>query len=232
MGSKVHPKGYRLGITKGWSSRWYSEKDYSKSVYEDYKTREFVKKSFYSAGISSVEIERFAGNRVNIIIHTARPAIIIGKKGRDIDALKSQLEKLLKKKVEIEIVEEPNPELNAQLIAENVATQLERRFPFRRAMKKVVQQAKSKGVQGIKVAVKGRLNGAEMKRKEWYIEGRLPLQTIRSDIDYGAAEAHTTYGRIGIKVWVYKGEIILKSKKEELQIEGLGEKKNVDAKKV
>lgn len=223
MGQKVNPIGFRLGITRGWNSRWFSNKDFSKYVIMDFKIRDFIKKSFYSAGISRVEIERYPGEITKIIIWSSRPAIVIGKKGRDIDALKEQLQKIAMSKIDITIEEVNTPELDAQLVAENIANQLERRVPFRRAMKKVVQQSLSKGVKGIKVAVKGRLNGAEMKRKEWYIEGRLPLQTLKSNIDYGFTEAHTKYGRIGVKCWIYIGDVIIKEKKREMKLEGLEE---------
>ncbi len=209
MGQKVHPIGFRLGGLKTWNSRWYAEKDYARFVHQDLKIRDFVKKEFYHAGISKVEIER-SGNRVRVIIHTARPGIIIGKKGVEIENLKKDLQKFVDKDavVDIHIQEVRKPECDAQLIAENIALQIERRISHRRAMKKSIQTALKFGIKGIKIACAGRLAGAEIARTEWYKEGRIPLQTLRADIDYGFAEAKTTYGIIGVKVWVFKREIL------------------------
>jgi len=207
LGQKVHPIGFRLGITKTWDSRWYAEKEFPKFVVEDKKIRDFIKKQLYHAGISKIEIER-AANRVRIRIHTARPGIVIGKKGVEIEKLRRELEKHIKRESLIDIVEVKRPELDAQLVAENIALQLERRVAFRRAMKRAVATSLKFGAQGIKVECSGRLGGAEMARTEWYREGRVPLHTLRADIDYGFAEAYTIYGVIGVKVWIFKGEII------------------------
>ena len=206
MGQKVHPIGFRLGISKGWSSRWYSEKNYAEFVHEDLKLRKFIKKKLFHAGISSIEIERTA-NRVKVIIRTARPGIVIGKRGAEIDVLKKQLAKLTGREVDLEIVEVRKPDTDAQLVAENIALQLERRVSFRRAMKKSVTSSLRVGAKGIKIMCAGRLGGAEIARTEWYREGRVPLHTLRADIDYGQAEALTTYGIIGVKVLVYKGDV-------------------------
>ena len=210
MGQKVNPIGLRLGINRNWDSRWFpTRKKSSEFVAEDHKIRKFLKKELYYAGINNIIIERTIKN-IRVTIVAARPGIIIGKKGTDIDKLKNALNKLLKKDVALNIKEEKRPQASAQLAAENVATQLERRIAFRRAMKKMLQAGKKAGVKGIKVAVAGRLGGAEMARTEWYIEGRVPLHTLRAKIDYGFAEAHTTYGIIGIKVWFFKGEVLTK----------------------
>ena len=207
MGQKVNPIGLRLKITRTWDSRWYAEKEFPNLVYEDYRIRKLIKNRAYHAGISKIEIER-AAQRLRIKIHTARPGIVIGKKGVEIDALKNEVQKLVKAPVQIDIREVRRPELDAQLVAENVASQLERRISFRRAMKRAVGMAMKFGALGIKVATAGRLGGAEMSRREWYIEGRVPLHTLRADIDYGFAEAKTTYGVIGVKVWIFKGEVL------------------------
>ena len=207
MGQKVHPYGFRLGIIKDWRSRWYAEKEYGANLQEDLRIRSFVKKRLTHAGVSVVEIER-KSNRVHVIIHTARPGIVIGKKGAEIETLKKDLQKFAKKEVSITIQEIRRPETDAQLTAENVAMQLERRVAFRRAMKKTVLSSMKLGAKGIKINVAGRLGGAEMARSEWYREGRVPLHTLRADIDYGFAEARTTYGKIGVKVWIYKGEVL------------------------
>ncbi|RMF84177.1 MAG: 30S ribosomal protein S3 [Nitrospinota bacterium] len=207
MGQKVHPKGFRLGIIKSWDSNWFAKKNYGKLLHEDLEIRRYIKKKLYHAGISRVEIER-ATRRSRINIHTARPGIIIGKKGSEVDRLKSELEQMTQKQVFINIIEVRRPEVDAQLIAENVALQLERRIAFRRAMKKSVTSALRLGAKGIKIACSGRLGGAEMARSEWYREGRVPLHTLRADIEYGFAEAKTTYGVIGVKVWVFKGEVL------------------------
>lgn len=206
MGQKVHPIGFRLGISKGWNSRWYGEKNYAVFVHEDLKVRGFIKKKLFHAGISSIEIERTA-NTVKVIIRTARPGIVIGKRGAEIDVMKKQLSKLTGRDVDLEIVEVRKPDTDAQLVAENVALQLERRVSFRRAMKKAVTSTMRMGGKGIKIMCAGRLGGAEIARSEWYREGRVPLHTLRADIDYGQAEALTTYGIIGVKVLIYKGEV-------------------------
>ena len=209
MGQKVHPIGFRLGIIKTWNSRWYAEKEFPQFVVEDKRIRQFIKDRLYHAGISKIEIER-AANRVIIKIHTARPGIVIGKKGAEIEKLKKDLEKKINRQTFIDIIEVKRPELDAQLVAENIALQLERRVAFRRAMKRAVATALKFGAQGIKVECSGRLGGAEMARTEWYREGRVPLHTLRADIDYGFAEAKTIYGVIGVKVWIFKGEILEK----------------------
>ncbi|MCB0417777.1 MAG: 30S ribosomal protein S3 [Bdellovibrionaceae bacterium] len=209
MGQKTHPIGFRLGVNKTWNSRWYSNKEYSKFLHEDLKAREFLKKKLRHAGVSRIEIERVA-NKTKVNIHTARPGIVIGKKGTGIDQLKAQVKKYLKSSPEvfINIMEVRKAEADAQLIAENVADQLQRRVAFRRAMKKAMSQAFKFGVKGIKVQCRGRLGGSDIARTERYAEGSVPLHTLRADVDYGFSEAYTTYGQIGIKVWVYKGEII------------------------
>ena len=215
MGQKVNPIGLRLGINRNWESRWFP--DYNKMpdrVAEDYKIRNFLKKELYYAGVSNIIIERTA-KKLRVTLVAARPGIIIGKKGADIEKLKQKLQKLVGKEVYINIKEEKRPQASAQLAAENVATQLERRVAFRRAMKKVIQAAQKAGVKGIKVQVAGRLGGAEMARTEWYLEGRVPLHTLRAKIDYGYAEAHTTYGVIGVKVWIFKGEVLQKGIRPE-----------------
>lgn len=207
MGQKVHPHGFRLGITRTWDSRWYSQKEYGDFLIEDLKIREFVKKKLAQASISRIEIERAAG-KIKLIIHTARPGVVIGPKGSEIDKLRHQLLVLTDKEVIVDVKEIRRPEVDAQLVAENVAQQLERRIAFRRAMKKSVTSALKSGAKGIRIATAGRLGGAEMARREWYREGRVPLHTLRADIDYGFAQASTTYGVIGVKVWIFKGEMI------------------------
>lgn len=207
MGQKVNPIGLRLGINKGWDSKWYLDKGYAKSLHEDIKIRSFLKKKLFHAGVSKIEIERVA-DKGKVNIYTARPGIIIGKKGTEIENLKKELQNLTGKEIYINIQEIRKPETDAQLVAENVALQLERRVAFRRAMKKSIQSALKFGAQGIRVACAGRLGGAEIARREWYKEGRVPLQTLRADIDYGFAQAMTTFGVIGIKVWIFKGEIL------------------------
>ena len=207
MGQKVHPYGFRLGYNKNWHSRWFSKKEYSSYVFEDYQIRTYVKKLLYSAGISKIEIERF-GERVRLILSTARPGIVIGRKGAEIEKLRTDLKKKFGREFALEVNEIRRPEIDAQLVAEGIATQLERRVAFRRAMKRTVTMAHKFGAEGIKITCGGRLAGAEIARTEWYRDGRVPLQTLRADIDFGFAEAHTTYGLIGIKVWVYKGEIL------------------------
>ncbi len=208
MGQKVNPIGIRIGITRTWESRWFAKNDFPKLVHEDYKIRRYIKDRLKHAGISRIEIER-AANKVRVIIHTARPGIVIGKKGAEIEALKKALEDLTEgKEIHIDIVEVRRPELEAQLVAENIANQLERRVSFRRAMKRAVALAMRFGAQGIKVQCAGRLGGAEIARREWYREGRVPLHTLRADIDYGFSEALTKYGIIGVKVWIFKGEVL------------------------
>ena len=207
MGQKVNPIGFRLGITRTWDSRWYAEAEYAKLLHEDIKLRAFLKKRLYNSGVSKIEIER-AANKAKINIYTARPGLIIGKKGSEVESLKKELAKLTDKDVFLNIQEVRKPELDAQLVAENVALQLERRIAFRRAMKKSVTSSLKFGAKGIKITCSGRLGGAEMSRTEWYREGRVPLHTLRADIDYGFAEAKTTYGIIGVKVLIYKGDVI------------------------
>jgi len=205
MGQKVHPYGFRLGFNKTWRSRWYAGRDYAKLLHEDLSLRSELKKRFKHAGVSKIEIER-AANKLKIDICTSRPGIIIGRKGTEVDKLKTEIQRRTKREVFINIQEIQKPELDAQLIGESVALQLEKRVAFRRAMRKAVEAALRFGARGIKVRVGGRLNGAEIARTEWYLHGQLPLQTLRADIDYGFAEAHTTYGQIGVKVWLYKGD--------------------------
>ncbi|MCJ7682794.1 MAG: 30S ribosomal protein S3 [Desulfobacteraceae bacterium] len=207
MGQKVHPVSFRLGINRSWDSKWFATKEYSNFVFEDFTIRKFLKMKLLQAGVSRIEIER-AANKVRIRIHAARPGIIIGKKGVEIERLKSELEKMIKRDAILDIQEVRKAEVDAQLVAENVAMQLVRRIAFRRAMKKSVTSALRFGALGIKISCSGRLGGAEMARREWYREGRVPLQTIRADIDYGFAEAFTTYGVIGVKVIIFKGEIL------------------------
>ena len=207
MGQKVHPVGFRLGIIRTWESKWYAEKDYAGLLHEDLKLRDYLKKRLHHAGISKIEIER-AASKAKVNIFAARPGIIIGKKGSEVEALKKDLAKLTDKEIFINIQEVRKPEIDAQLVAENVALQLERRVAFRRAMKKAVSQSLKFGAEGVKIECSGRLGGAEMSRREWYREGRVPLHTLRADIDYGFAEAKTTYGIIGVKVLVFKGEIL------------------------
>ena len=214
MGQKVHPIGFRLGINRNWDSRWFSRKEYSTFVLEDYNIRKFLKKRLFQAGVARIEIER-AANKVRIRMYTARPGIVIGKKGAEIEKLKRELEKMINREIIIDIQEVRKAEVEAQLVAENVALQLVRRIAFRRAMKKSVTAALRFGAQGIKIACSGRLGGAEMARREWYREGRVPLHTLRADIDYGFAEARTTYGIIGVKVIIFKGEILPDKTKKE-----------------
>lgn len=210
MGQKVNPIGMRLGIVKTWESRWYADKNYSDYIFEDYNIRKFLKKKLFHAGISKIEIERSA-KRIRLRIFTARPGIVIGKKGSEIEQLKKELEKTISQEVFIDIQEVRKPEMDAQLVAENVAMQITRRVAFRRAMKRGVTSAMRFGAQGIKIICGGRLGGAEMARTEWYKEGRVPLHTLRADIDYGFTEAQTTYGIIGVKVFIFKGEILKKN---------------------
>jgi small subunit ribosomal protein S3 len=207
MGQKVHPTGIRLGIVKEWTSKWYADsKDYANLLFTDMQVRDFLKKKLSQASVSRIQINRPANN-ANITIHTARPGLVIGKKGEDIDALRGQVSEMMGNPVHISIEEIRKPELDAQLVAESIAQQLERRVMFRRAMKRAVQNSMRLGAEGIKVNISGRLNGAEIARNEWYREGRVPLHTLRADIDYGFAEALTTYGILGVKVWIFKGEV-------------------------
>jgi small subunit ribosomal protein S3 len=214
MGQKVHPKGFRIGVIEGWESRWFAEKEYANLLHDDIKVRDFIKKRLQHAGIAKIEIER-AANKAKINIHTARPGIVIGKKGVEIEKLKTEIAKLSNREVYLNIHEVRRPDLDAQLVAENIALQLERRVAFRRAMKESVARAVRMGAQGIKVRCSGRLAGAEIARTEWYREGRVPLHTLRADISYGTAEAKTTYGIIGVKVWICRGEIITRDEEQQ-----------------
>jgi len=217
LGQKVHPIGFRLGYIRGWDSRWYAEKDYPQLLVEDIRIRDYLKKKLYHAGVSKIEIERAASKakKAKVTIWTARPGIIIGKKGVEVENLRKELQKMTQKEIIVNIQEVKKAEVNAQLVAENVALQLERRVGFRRAMKKAVSSAMKLGAKGIKIAVSGRLGGAEMARYEWYREGRVPLHTLRADIDFGLAEAKTTYGIIGVKTWIFHGEIYPSKEGEE-----------------
>jgi small subunit ribosomal protein S3 len=207
VGQKINPIGFRLGIVKTWNSKWFAERDYAKMLHEDLRIRKFIKEKLFDAGISKVLIERAAG-KIKINVHTARPGIVIGKKGQRADEVKAELQKMTAAEVFLNIHEVRKAEVDAQLVAENVAAQLERRASFRRVMKKAVGTALRMGAQGVKIRCAGRLGGAEMARSEWYREGRVPLHTLRADIDYGHALARTTYGVIGVKCWIYKGEVI------------------------
>lgn len=223
MGQKVNPHGLRVGVIKDWGSRWYAEKEFADFLVEDQEIRKFLKKKLYNAGISKIDIER-ASDRVKVIVYTAKPGVVIGKGGAEIEKIKSEVQKLTDKKLVIDIKEVKRPDDDAQLVAENVAQQLENRVSFRRAMKSCMSRSmKSNFVSGIKISVSGRLGGADMARKETYNEGTIPLQTLRADIDYGFAEADTTYGKVGVKVWIYKGEILPKKNKKE------GVNRNVNA---
>jgi len=220
MGQKTHPRGFRLGVIESWDSKWFSGHQYTSLLHEDLRLREFIKKRLYHAGISKIEIERMA-NKAKINIHTARPGIVIGKKGAEIEKLKVDIQKLMKgKEAYINIHEVRRPDLDPQLVAENVGLQLERRVAFRRAMKEAVTRAMRMGAQGVKIHVSGRLAGAEIARREWYREGRVPLQTLRANVSYGFAEAKTTYGIIGIKVWIFRGEIITRQEEEDKRTAG------------
>jgi small subunit ribosomal protein S3 len=214
MGQKVHPRGFRLGVIESSDSKWFSRREYAELLHEDLKLRRFLKERLYHAGISKIEIER-AANKAKINIYTARPGIVIGKKGAEIEKLKSELARLTRKETFINIHEVRRPDLDAQLVGENVALQLERRVAFRRAMKEAVSRGMRMGAQGIKVMCGGRLGGAEISRSEWYREGRVPLHTLRADISYGLAEAKTTYGVIGVKVWIFRGEILTRHEEEQ-----------------
>ena len=218
MGQKTHPYGFRLGFNKTWKSRWFAKKNYADLLHEDLHLREELKKRLYGSGVSSIDIER-AANKLVVRIQAARPGIIIGRKGSEIDKLRQQIEKRTGREVHIDIGEVQRPEMDAQLVAEQIALQLEKRVAFRRAMRKAVDSALRFGCKGIKVRCAGRLNGAEIARKEWYLQGRLPLQTLRADIDYGFAQAYTTYGVIGVKCWVYRGEREKeKARREETEV--------------
>ena len=220
MGQKVNPHGLRVGVIKDWDSKWIAGKrDFGDQLVEDYNIRKFVKKACYDAGVAKIVIER-KQNRIYVTIHAAKPGIIIGRQGAEIDKLKKQLEKLTKQAVNINIMEVMQPDTNAQLVAENIAAQLEKRISFRRAMKQVMGRAMRMGIKGIKTSVAGRVGGAEIARTEQYHEGTIPLQTLRADIDYGFAEAMTTYGILGIKVWIYKGEVLHESKRTERKPRG------------
>lgn len=207
MGQKVNPHGLRVGVIKEWDSKWYADADFADFLVEDYKIRTYLKKKLYSAGVSKIEIER-ASDRVKVVIFTAKPGVIIGKGGTEIEVTKKELQKMTDKKVLVDIKEIKRPDKDAQLVAENIATQLENRVSFRRAMKSTMNRTMKAGVLGIKTAVAGRLGGADMARTEFYSDGTIPLQTLRADIDYGFAEANTTFGKLGVKVWIYKGEIL------------------------
>ena len=207
MGQKVNPHGLRVGVIKDWDSKWYADAEFSDYLVEDYNIRKYLKKKLYSAGISKIEIER-ASDRVKVIIHTAKPGVVIGKGGAEIEKLKAELQKFISKKLIVDIKEIKRPDKDAQLVAENIALQLENRVSFRRAMKSVMSRTMKSGAKGIKAMVSGRLAGADMARSEFYTEGTIPLQTLRADIDYGFAEADTTYGKLGVKVWIYKGDVL------------------------
>ncbi|SEP99361.1 small subunit ribosomal protein S3 [Lachnospiraceae bacterium RM5] len=207
MGQKVNPHGLRVGVIKDWDSRWYTEADFADNLVEDNKIRKYLKEKLYNSGVSKIEIER-ASDRLKVIVHTAKPGIVIGKGGAEIEKLKAEVQKFTKKKLLIDVKEVKRPDREAQLVAENIATQLENRISFRRAMKSTMSRAMKTGIKGIKASCAGRLGGADMARRETYNEGTIPLQTLRADIDYGFAEAATTYGKVGVKVWIYKGEVL------------------------
>jgi small subunit ribosomal protein S3 len=214
MGQKTHPKIFRIGVIESWDSKWYARQDYARLLHEDFKIKKFLKTRLYHAGISKIEIER-AANKAKINIHTARPGIVIGKKGAEIEKLKEELARLARREIYLNIIEVRRPDLDAQLVGENVALQLERRVAFRRAMKESVSRALRMGAQGIKIQCAGRLGGNEIARTEWYREGRVPLHTLRADISYGFAEARTTYGVIGVKVWIFRGEILTEEEEQQ-----------------
>ena len=217
MGQKVNPHGLRVGIIKDWDSKWYADKKtFNEYLVEDNKIREFVKKKLFISGVSKIEIER-AANRIKLTVYTAKPGMVIGKGGSGVEELRLDIEKMTKKSVVVNVEEIKIPELNAQLVAENIASQLERRVSFRRAMKQAIQRTMRSGGKGIKTSVSGRLGGADMARTEGYSEGTIPLQTLRADIDYGFAEADTTYGKLGVKVWLYKGEVLPTKKVEKVE---------------
>ncbi len=207
MGQKVNPHGLRVGVIKDWDSKWYAEADFADNLVEDHKIRTYLKEKLYSAGVSKIEVER-ASDRLKVIIHTAKPGIVIGKGGAEIEKLKAEVQKFTTKKLVVDIKEVKRPDKDAQLVAENIALQLENRVSFRRAMKSTMSRTMKSGAKGIKTSCSGRLGGADMARTEFYSEGTIPLQTLRADIDYGFAEADTTYGKVGVKVWIYKGEVL------------------------
>ncbi|HJW67762.1 MAG TPA: 30S ribosomal protein S3 [Candidatus Binatia bacterium] len=214
MGQKVHPKGFRLGVTENWDSRWFAKREYPELLHEDIKIRNFLKKRLYHAGVSKIDIER-AANKAKINIHTARPGIVIGKKGAEIEKLKQELARLTRKETFINIHEVRRPDVDAQLVSENVALQLERRVAFRRAMKEALARAMRMGAQGVRIQSAGRLGGSEIARTEWYREGRVPLHTLRADVNYGFAEARTTHGIIGVRVWIFRGEVLSRQEEEQ-----------------
>ena len=214
MGQKVDPRGLRIGITRTWDSKWFAEgKEYLNNFHEDLKIREFIKKNYYHAGVSSIQIERTSPTEITIIIDTGKAGILIGRKGAEIEALKGKIEALTNKKVQVKVQEVKNPNRDGQLVAESIATAIEKRVAYKRAVSQAIQRAEKSGVKGIKIAVSGRLNGAEIARSEWTLSGRVPLHTLRADVDYATATAFTTYGALGIKVWIFNGEV-LPSKKE------------------
>lgn len=217
MGQKTHPYGFRIGVIKPWASRWFAKKEYADLLHEDLQLRRRLKEKLRTAGVSSIDIER-AANKLAIRIYTARPGIIIGRKGAEIEKLKGEIQSRTNREVHIDIQEVHRPELDAQLVAESIALQLEKRVAFRRAMRKAVDSAQRFGCKGIKVRVSGRLNGAEIARSEWYLQGRLPLQTLRADIDYGFGESRTTYGVIGVKCWIYRGDILPQPKEKNAAV--------------
>ena len=214
MGQKVDPRGIRIGITRTWDSKWFAEgKEYLNNFHEDLKIREFIKKNYYHAGVSSIQIERTSPTEITIIIDTGKAGILIGRKGAEIEALKGKIEALTNKKIQVKVQEVKNPNRDGQLVAESIATSIEKRVAYKRAVSQAIQRAEKSGVKGIKIAVSGRLNGAEIARSEWTLSGRVPLHTLRADVDYATATAFTTYGALGIKVWIFNGEV-LPSKKE------------------
>jgi len=219
MGQKVHPRGFRLGVIEGWDSKWYAGREYATLLHEDIRIRQFIKRRLYHAGIAKVEIER-AANKAKVNVYTARPGIVIGKKGAEIEKLKAELNKLTSRDCFINIHEVRRPDIDAQHVAENVGLQLERRVAFRRAMKEAVARAMRMGALGIRIQSSGRLGGAEIARREWYREGRVPLHTLRAEIGYGLAQAYTTYGVIGVKVWIFRGEVITRQEEDQRQAVG------------
>ena len=223
MGQKVHPKGLRLGIIKDWDGKWFSKKNYAENIYQDYQIRNFLRDQLKHAGISTIEIERIA-DRVRISIHCARPGIVIGRKGVEVANLKNRLQKIVKGDLQLKIIEVKTPELDAQLVAESIAEQLVRKGSTKRAMKQAANRSMRTGAKGIKISCSGRIGGAEIARTEWHLEGRLPLHTLRADIDYGFAEANTTYGKIGVTVWIFKGEILPSKKKVQEKIDQVSDK--------
>ena len=216
MGQKVDPRGIRIGITRTWDSKWFAEgKEYLNNFHEDLKIREFIKKNYYHAGVSSIQIERTSPTEITIIIDTGKAGILIGRKGAEIEALKGKIEALTNKKVQVKVQEVKNPNRDGQLVAESIATAIEKRVAYKRAVSQAIQRAEKSGVKGIKIAVSGRLNGAEIARSEWTLSGRVPLHTLRADIDYAWEEADTTYGKLGVKVWIYRGEVLPTKKNTE-----------------